>query len=266
MAEGAWQVDGEELTGCSTVTMRARARVDQDQVRQLPTGEADLIVRALDRGPGPNRPPGYQVRPQRLKLRAGQTAGRLLRSLTRRRRPRSGGTARQGQAVRTARETTASAARGTGREGVRRSSSPDGSGVGSVVGTLGRRRPARRPSSSSGQVSRAGRNPRDGHTVETMRRTSLGGRHDPVSAPASAHTLRGPARRSELRDEGRELACKGSRSRRIWLSLLVLGYAAGPVPRVGAIRPPSSVASSGGPPPAARPTGCPGRPRPATGR
>lgn len=47
MAEGAWQVDGEELTGCSTVTMRARARVDQDQVRQLPTGEADLIVRAL---------------------------------------------------------------------------------------------------------------------------------------------------------------------------------------------------------------------------
>jgi hypothetical protein len=47
MAEGAWQVDGEELTGCSTVTMWARARVDQDQVRQLPTGEADLIVRAL---------------------------------------------------------------------------------------------------------------------------------------------------------------------------------------------------------------------------
>ena len=27
--------------------MRARARVDQDQVRQLPTGEADLIVRGL---------------------------------------------------------------------------------------------------------------------------------------------------------------------------------------------------------------------------
>jgi hypothetical protein len=27
--------------------MRARARVDQDQVRQLPTGEADLIVRGV---------------------------------------------------------------------------------------------------------------------------------------------------------------------------------------------------------------------------
>jgi hypothetical protein len=47
VAEGAWQVDGEELTGRQTVTMRARARVDQDQVRQLPTGEADLIVRGL---------------------------------------------------------------------------------------------------------------------------------------------------------------------------------------------------------------------------
>jgi hypothetical protein len=133
MAEGAWQVDGEELTGCSTVTMWARARVDQDQVRQLPTGEADLIVRALvecDRiiktnippsvrtvARGLTAPPGYQVRPQRLKLRAGQTAGRLLRSLTRRRRPRSGGTARQGRAVRPARETTARAARGTDREG-----------------------------------------------------------------------------------------------------------------------------------------------------
>jgi hypothetical protein len=38
VAEGAWQVDGEELTGRQTITMRARARVDQDQVRQLPTG------------------------------------------------------------------------------------------------------------------------------------------------------------------------------------------------------------------------------------
>jgi hypothetical protein len=47
VAEGAWQVDGEELTGRSTITMRARARVDQDQVRQLPVGEADLIVRGL---------------------------------------------------------------------------------------------------------------------------------------------------------------------------------------------------------------------------
>jgi hypothetical protein len=47
VAEGAWQIDGEELTGRQTVTMRARARVDQDQVRQLPTGEADLIVRGV---------------------------------------------------------------------------------------------------------------------------------------------------------------------------------------------------------------------------
>jgi hypothetical protein len=47
VAEGAWQVDGEELTGRQTITMRARARVDQDAVRQLPVGEADLIVRGL---------------------------------------------------------------------------------------------------------------------------------------------------------------------------------------------------------------------------
>jgi hypothetical protein len=47
VAEGAWQVDGEELTGRQTITMRSRARIDQDQVRQLPTGEADLIVRGL---------------------------------------------------------------------------------------------------------------------------------------------------------------------------------------------------------------------------
>jgi hypothetical protein len=47
VAEGAWQVDGEDLTGRQTITMRARARVDQDQVRQLPVGEADLIVRGL---------------------------------------------------------------------------------------------------------------------------------------------------------------------------------------------------------------------------
>jgi hypothetical protein len=46
-AEAAWQVDGEELTGRQTITMRSRARVDQDQVRQLPTGEADLIVRGV---------------------------------------------------------------------------------------------------------------------------------------------------------------------------------------------------------------------------
>jgi hypothetical protein len=46
-AEAAWQVDDQELTGRSTITMRARARVDQDQVRQLPVGEADLIVRGV---------------------------------------------------------------------------------------------------------------------------------------------------------------------------------------------------------------------------
>jgi hypothetical protein len=104
VAERAWQVDGEELTGRQTVTMRARARVDRDAVRQLPVGEADLIVRglaervriirtrvpgsvemvargltrprpagALPGNPAPNRdrpgrsPPGYQVRRQRLK-------------------------------------------------------------------------------------------------------------------------------------------------------------------------------------------------------
>ena len=33
--------------GGVTVTMRARVRVDQDAVRQLPAGEADLIVRAV---------------------------------------------------------------------------------------------------------------------------------------------------------------------------------------------------------------------------
>jgi hypothetical protein len=52
-------------------------------------------------------PPGYQVRRQRLKPRAGQTPGRLLPSLTRRRRPRSGGTGPQGRAVKPARKATA---------------------------------------------------------------------------------------------------------------------------------------------------------------
>jgi hypothetical protein len=52
VAEGAWSFDSYPLhdaTGSDrvTVTTRARARVDQDQVRQLPTGEADLIVRGL---------------------------------------------------------------------------------------------------------------------------------------------------------------------------------------------------------------------------
>ena len=54
VAEGAWGFSGDLGADASapsydrvTVTMRARARVDQDQVRQLPTGEADLIVRGL---------------------------------------------------------------------------------------------------------------------------------------------------------------------------------------------------------------------------
>jgi hypothetical protein len=36
VAEGARQVNGEELTGRQTITMRSRARVDQDQVRPAP--------------------------------------------------------------------------------------------------------------------------------------------------------------------------------------------------------------------------------------
>jgi hypothetical protein len=50
VAEGAYSFESSDtLTELSrvTVTTRARARVDQDQVRQLPTGEADLIVRGL---------------------------------------------------------------------------------------------------------------------------------------------------------------------------------------------------------------------------
>lgn len=38
MPEAAWQLDGEELTGRSTVTMRARSRVDADRVRNAPRG------------------------------------------------------------------------------------------------------------------------------------------------------------------------------------------------------------------------------------
>jgi hypothetical protein len=45
VAEGAWQADGDDLTGRATITTRARARIDQDLARQLPTGEAELIVR-----------------------------------------------------------------------------------------------------------------------------------------------------------------------------------------------------------------------------
>lgn len=55
VAEGAWGFGGGEFSNALensppdrvTVTMRARARVDQDAVRQLGTGEAELIVRGL---------------------------------------------------------------------------------------------------------------------------------------------------------------------------------------------------------------------------
>ena len=43
VAEAAWQADGDDLTGRHTITMRARARVDQDQVRAARTGEAQVI-------------------------------------------------------------------------------------------------------------------------------------------------------------------------------------------------------------------------------
>jgi hypothetical protein len=43
-AEAAWQLDGEDLTGRQTVTMRSRARVDQDQVRAAGVGEAQIIA------------------------------------------------------------------------------------------------------------------------------------------------------------------------------------------------------------------------------
>jgi hypothetical protein len=59
---------------------------------------------------------------------------------------------------------------------------------------------------------------------------------------------------------------QGVKPCRTWLSFRVLDHAAGPVPRVGAIGSPSLAASSGGPPPAARPRGCPGRSRLLTGR
>jgi hypothetical protein len=44
VAEAAWQVDGDDVTGRSTVTMRARSRVDQDRVRAARTGEAEIIA------------------------------------------------------------------------------------------------------------------------------------------------------------------------------------------------------------------------------
>jgi hypothetical protein len=50
VGEGAWSyqdMEGADRPDRVTVTTRSRARVDQDQVRQLPTGEADLIVRGV---------------------------------------------------------------------------------------------------------------------------------------------------------------------------------------------------------------------------
>lgn len=44
VAEAAWQLDGEDMTGRSTVTMRARSRVDADRVRNAPTGVAEIIA------------------------------------------------------------------------------------------------------------------------------------------------------------------------------------------------------------------------------
>jgi hypothetical protein len=42
-AEAAFQVDGEDPTGRQIITMRSRARVDQDQPRSLSVGTAELI-------------------------------------------------------------------------------------------------------------------------------------------------------------------------------------------------------------------------------
>jgi hypothetical protein len=43
VAEAAWQAEDGDLTGRQTITMRARGRVDQDQVRGARTGEAHII-------------------------------------------------------------------------------------------------------------------------------------------------------------------------------------------------------------------------------
>jgi len=43
VAEAAWQAEEGDLTGRQTITMRARGRVDQDQVRGARTGEAHII-------------------------------------------------------------------------------------------------------------------------------------------------------------------------------------------------------------------------------
>jgi hypothetical protein len=47
VAEAAWQADAGDLTGRATVTMRARARIDQDAVRGAPRGEAHVIAEGL---------------------------------------------------------------------------------------------------------------------------------------------------------------------------------------------------------------------------
>jgi hypothetical protein len=44
VAEAAWQLEGDELTGRATVTERHRARVDQDAIRAARTGEATIIA------------------------------------------------------------------------------------------------------------------------------------------------------------------------------------------------------------------------------
>jgi hypothetical protein len=41
VAEASWQAADGDLTGRQTITMRARGRIDQDQVRGARTGEAD---------------------------------------------------------------------------------------------------------------------------------------------------------------------------------------------------------------------------------
>lgn len=44
VAEAAWQADAGDLTGRSTITICARARADQDQVRGAPIGIAHIIA------------------------------------------------------------------------------------------------------------------------------------------------------------------------------------------------------------------------------
>jgi hypothetical protein len=43
VAEAAWQAEEGDLTGRQTITMRARGRVDQDELRSAPTGVATII-------------------------------------------------------------------------------------------------------------------------------------------------------------------------------------------------------------------------------